>query len=526
MVRRLFLLGTIAVLVINILLSFFIPNIWWDMLFFGPLILVGFMDMIQTKKAVLRNFPVIGNLRYLMEAIRPEINQYFVESNSSGMPFSREERSVVYQRAKGVRDTLPFGTQRDVYSVGYEWVNHSIVPCQVKPEDLRVVVGGPDCKQLYNASVLNISAMSFGSINKNAVLALNQGARLGNFAHNTGEGGLSSYHVQGGGDIIWQIGTGYFGCRMKEGKFCAQQFAEKSQIPNVKMIEIKISQGAKPGKGGILPAAKVSAEIARIRGVAIGEDVISPPAHSAFKTPLEMCEFIARLRELSKGKPIGFKICIGRRSEFISICKAMVQTGITPDFITIDGGEGGTGAAPLEFSNHLGSPLTEGLIFAHNCLVGFGLRSKIKVFASGKVITGFGMIHHMALGADIIYSARGMMFALGCIQALKCDSNKCPTGITTQDEGLMVGLVVEEKNKRVASFHEQTVKSLSQMIGAMGLHHTSELRPWHIMRRVSNSRVKQYDEIYRFLKEGELLREPLPPSFERACKLASAEKFN
>ena len=525
MVRRLFLLFVALILLLNSLIAFVYPPIWWSMLVFGPLIALGTWDMIQNHSAIRRNFPVIGHLRYLMEFFRPEINQYFVESNSSGRPFSREERSVIYQRAKNVRDTIPFGTQKDLYQTGYEWVNHSILPKQVDAEKMRVTVGGADCKQPYQASVLNIAAMSYGSLSKNAVMAFNEGAKLGNFAHNTGEGGLSQYHLNGGGDLIWQIGTGYFSCRQENGAFCPEQFKEKSRLPNVKMIELKLSQGAKPGGGGILPAAKVTKEIAEARGVPIGKTVYSPPAHPGCDTPIKLLEFIAQLRELSGGKPVGFKLCIGKRHEFLAICKAMVKTGIRSDFIAVDGGEGGTGAAPLESSNHVGYPLTEGLIFVQNALVGFSLRDQIKIFASGRVTTGFGMVHHMALGADVIYSARGMMMALGCIQALKCDSNHCPVGIATHDPGLVVGLVVGEKRHRIASYHRNTVKSLSQIIGVMGLNHPSELRPYHIMHRLDTIRATHFGHIYNFLKNGDLLKADVPPEFEEAHKASSADTF-
>lgn len=480
--------------------------------------------MRQQRRAICRNFPVIGHLRFLLESIRPEINQYFIESNTSGMPFSREDRSVVYQRAKGELDTLPFGTQKDLYQVGYEWLNHSIAPIKTDPEKMRITIGNDQCQKPYNASVLNISAMSFGSLSGAAIQALNEGAKMGNFAHNTGEGGISKYHLSGG-DLIWQVGSGYFGCRTQDGNFDSKQFQGRSQLPEVKMIELKLSQGAKPGGGGILPAAKVSVEISQARGVPMDKDVISPSKHSSFSSPLELVEFIARLRALSGGKPVGFKLCIGKRHEFLAICKAMVKTGIVPDFITVDGSEGGTGAAPVEFSNYLGYPLTEGLIFVHNSLIGFGLRRKIKVFASGKVTTGFGMVKRMAMGADAIYCARGMMMALGCIQAVKCNTNKCPVGITTQDPGLTVGLVVEDKNKRVATYHKQTIKSFSQLLGAMGLEHSSDLKPWHIMRRVSFSDVKHYGRIYQFLNEGDLLQEPQSDLYREAWRAASAESF-
>jgi len=525
MVRIIFLACVLCTLLGNYILSFFLPFIWWDMVFFGPIILIGFVDMLQNKKAVRKNFPVLGNFRYLMEAIRPEINQYFVESNSSGRPFSREERSLVYQRAKNVRDTLPFGTQRDVYELGYEWANHSMTPVKTNPDDMRVTIGGDQCKHPYSASILNISAMSYGALSKTAIASLNEGAKLGNFAHNTGEGGISPYHLHGG-DLIWQIGTGYFGCRASDGSFCEKKFADKASMKEVKMIELKLSQGAKPGGGGIVPGAKVTQEIADIRGVPIGKAVISPSKHSTFDNPTGLMEFIAKLRDLSDGKPVGIKFCVGRRREFIAVCKAMRKTGIMPDYISVDGSEGGTGAAPLEFANNLGCPLTEGLIFVHNCLNGFALREKIKIIASGKVTTGFGMVHRLAIGADIIYSARGFMMSLGCIQALKCDSNHCPVGVATQDPGLVVGLVVKDKNKRVCEFHKQTIKSMSQLIGAMGLNHTLELRPWHIMRRMNATKIHNYTEIHEYLKKGELIAVPVPESFQRAWDLASENTFS
>ncbi len=480
--------------------------------------------MLQKNQAIRRNFPVIGNLRYFMEHIRPEINQYFVESNTSGTPFNRLDRSLVYQRAKGELDTIPFGTQKNVYEVGYEWVTHSIMPKHVDPATLRVVVGQGE--QAYKASIFNIGAMSFGSLSSNAIRALNQGAKMGGFAHNTGEGGLSHYHLEAGGDVIWQIGTGYFGCRDLDGKFSPEKFSVKAKLPQVKMIEIKISQGAKPGHGGILPAAKLTKEIAEIRGVPMGKSVLSPPGHSAFSTPVELLQFVQKLRELSGGKPIGFKLCIGKPREFVAIAKAMQKTGITPDFITVDGGEGGTGAAPLEFSNYVGFPLNEGLIFVHNTLIGLSLRNKIKIISSGKINSGFGILKHMVMGADLCYSSRGMMLALGCIQALQCNTNACPTGVATQDPNLTVGLVVEQKNKRVANFHRTTVKSFAEILGAMGLERPQQLRPWHLLRRVSTDRVKDYSEIYPFIKDGDLLKEPLPTEFVRAFQTANPDSFN
>lgn len=523
--RREFIVFVGVVFVVALIAVFVYQPLLWSLIGLVPLVGLGLYDYFQTKHAVLRNFPIVGHFRYMLEAIRPEIYQYFVENDTDGVPFDRDQRSLVYQRAKNVRDTVPFGTKEDVYRVGYEWVNHSLAPLHLEASDLRVKIGGPDCKRPYSTSIFNISAMSYGSLSKNAILALSKGAKLGNFAHNTGEGGISPYHLQGGADLIWQIGTGYFGCRTIHGDFSPDMFTKNASHEQVKMIELKLSQGAKPGHGGILPATKVTPEIAQIRGVPLGIDVISPPGHTSFSTPIGLLEFIAELRELSGGKPVGFKLCIGKRREFLAIGKAMVKTGITPDFITVDGGEGGTGAAPLEFSNHVGAPLMEALIFVHNTLVGFGLRDNITVIASGKVASGFDLVKRLSLGADICYSARAMMMALGCIQALKCNSNHCPVGVATHKDYLMAGLVPADKAVRVASFHKETVESVSEIIGAMGLSTPEELRPWHIMRRVSPTEIKHYGEIYEYLDEGELLKEPLPASFKRAYEVASADTF-
>ena len=525
--RRLFLFFVAAVAIIAILGFTLVPPLRWTLLILVPLVILGFSDYFQTKRAIRRNFPIIGHGRYLLEKIRPEIYQYFVESDIEGVPFDRDARSLVYQRAKGVRDTVPFGTKRDVYETGYEWVNHSLAPIHLESMDIRHTVGGPDCKQPYSASIFNISAMSYGSLSKEAVLALSGGAAQGGFAHNTGEGGLSPYHLEGGADIIWQIGTGYFGCRTLDGDFDPALYRKNATHEQVKMIELKLSQGAKPGHGGILPATKVNPEIAKIRNVPMGKDVISPPGHDAFSTPIGLLEFIQQLRELSDGKPVGFKLCIGKRREFLAICKAMKQTGITPDFITVDGAEGGTGAAPLEFSNHMGAPLMEGLIFVHNALRGFDLRDDITVIVSGKVSSGFHMLKRLALGADICYSARAMMMALGCIQALQCNTNHCPVGITTHNPQLTAGLVVANKSVRVANYHRETVESLGEMMGAMGVTTPKELRPWHIMRRASPTTVKHYGEIFDYLEEGSLLDEQqLPESYARAWQAASAESFH
>lgn len=504
--------------------SYFWPLAWYGGVIVAPLVMLGLMDMLQTKRAIRRNFPVIGHARYFFEMIRPEIQQYFIETDMDGRPFNREDRSLIYQRSKGALDSLPFGTQRNVYESGYEWINHSMAPVHPREEDPRVWVGQGRCEKPYHASILNISAMSFGSLSGKAIESLNIGAREGGFAHNTGEGSISPHHLQGG-DLIWQIGTGYFGCRSESGGFDEAKFAERASLDAVKMIEIKISQGAKPGHGGILPAAKITPTIAEIRSVSMGEDVISPPAHSAFSTPIELLEFVTRLRELSGGKPVGFKLCVGKRREFLAICKAMIETEMVPDFIAVDGGEGGTGAAPFEFSNALGCPLVDGLTFVHNAIVGAGLRDQIKIFASGKVGSGFGLTRLLALGADACYAARSMMMSMGCIQARKCNSNECPVGIATQNPSLTAGLVVEEKAKRVARYHDETIEAAVELMGAAGLASPEELRPWHVMRRVSQLEAMHYGQMTHYLRPGALLSEPLPEEFERAWNSAEAGTF-
>jgi glutamate synthase domain-containing protein 2 len=524
--RRLFIILSVLVLAAVGGIALVWPPIIWSLVVIGPLILLGIADMAQDKQAIRRNFPIIGHGRYLMELIRPEINQYFVESNTDGKPFSRNDRSVVYQRAKGELDTLPFGTQRDVYAVGYEWINHSLAPAQPDHSAERVMVGGPDCKQPYSASIFNVSGMSYGSLSANAVLALNAGAKMGNFYHSTGEGGLSRYHLEPGGDVVWQIGTGYFSCRNKDGTFNESEFAKRATLPNVKMIELKLSQGAKPGHGGILPAKKLTPEIVEIRGVEPGKDVISPPAHTSFSTPRGMMEFIKRLRDASGGKPTGFKLCVGKRHEFLAIVKAMLETGILPDFITVDGGEGGTGAAPMEFSDFVGTPLNEGLNFVHNSLVGAGVRDRIKVIASGKVNTGFAIATKVALGADMCNAARAMMFALGCIQALRCNSNACPTGVATQDPELVAGLVVEDKSVRVARYHKETVKSFMEVLGAAGLSRPADLKPWYVNRRVSSLDVRTYATIYPQVQPGELVASPPSGMLANVWACASSESFH
>lgn len=489
------------------------------------LLAIGIYDYFQTKHTLLRNFPILGHFRYLLEFIRPEIQQYFIATNQSDRPFDRETRSLVYQRAKHIRDTMPFGTQHDIDQPGYEYIHHSLAPTQFNEEQSRIWIGGEDCKKPYLASRLSISAMSFGALSKNAVLALNRGAKLGNFIHNTGEGGLSPYHLEGGGDLIWQLGTAYFGARTPEGHFDPVLFQEKAALDNVKMIELKLSQGAKPSEGGILPAAKVTAEIAEIRGIAAGKDCISPPTHEQCKTPIELLEFIARLRELSGGKPVGFKLCIGRRSNFFAICKAMLKTGILPDYISVDGAEGGTGAAPVEFSNHVGDPINDALIFVNNALTGINVRDKIRIIGSGKVASGFDMIVKTALGADICGSARAMLFSIGCIQSLQCNTNACPTGVTTQNPLLVRGLVVEAKYQRVANFHEATVKSFLDLAGAIGVKELRELSAKHIFSRTNFLQGKTYAQLYDIVRPGALLEGQIPEVYAESWETAKAESF-
>ena len=518
-----FVIATFAVAGIA-LLSLTLPIATWAYLFIFPIILLGIYDIFQTRRTILRVFPVIGHLRYLLESIRPEIQQYFVESDISGMPFSREYRALVYQRAKKEQDTRPFGTIIDVYRNGYEWVNHSIAPKPVTNHNPRVRFGVDSCRKPYDASLLNISAMSYGALSKTAILALNKGAKLGGFAQNTGEGGISPYHLEHGGDLIWQIGTGYFGCRDNFGHFDPEKFAENAAQYAVKMIEVKISQGAKPGHGGILPAVKLTEEIADIRGVPMGQDVISPASHSAFSTPIELLEFLTQLRDLSGGKPVGFKLCIGDKSEFLAICKAMVETGLTPDFITVDGSEGGTGAAPVEMTNSVGMPLREGLVFVHNALVGSGLRSKVKIVASGKAVSAFHMLRLLALGADTVNAARAMMMALGCIQARSCHNDKCPTGIATQKAVRVNALNVEVKAERVTNYHAANIESLTEIIGGAGLESVEDITPDHLYHRVGGGEVKTYSDTYSFVGDGALLFDKTrPKGWERDWNRARAE---
>jgi glutamate synthase domain-containing protein 2 len=525
-----FIAFTLAVLItVLLLIGLFVGNT--PILFAIPLVpfaaltALGIYDLIQTKHAVLRNYPLTAHIRFILEEIRPEIRQYFLESEKDGTPFSRDKRAIVYQRAKQALDKRPFGTQNDVYSSGFEWLHHSMAPKPVDKQSFRVLVGGLDCAKPYSASIFNISAMSFGALSPNAVRSLNIGARKGGFAHDTGEGGISLYHRENGGDLIWEIGSGYFSCRNGDGTFCAEKFADNAKSDQVKMIEIKLSQGAKPGHGGVLPGAKVSPEIAATRGVAVGIDCISPAHHSAFSTPIAMMEFIARLRELSGGKPTGFKLCVGHPWEFMALCKAMRETEIYPDFIVIDGKEGGTGAAPLEFTDHLGMPLREGLNFVHNALIGIDARDRIRLGASGKIISAFDIARVMALGADWCNSARGFMFALGCIQSQSCHTDRCPTGVSTQDRARQRALVVPDKSERVFNFHRATVEAVAELAAAAGLNHPTEFATAHFSRRVSPHEVKTFAELYPSLSPGELLAGTDDRRFAAAWKMASAADF-
>ena len=509
---------------------------WIALALFAALTGVGLHDLRQERHAILRNYPVIGHLRFLLEYIRPEMRQYFIESDSEAAPFSRAQRSLVYQRAKGEPDNRPFGTQLNVTIAGYEWINHSMQPTTLADHDFRIVIGGTPnpatpsgftCTQPYSASVFNISAMSFGALSANAVLALNKGAKMGGFAHDTGEGSISQHHRVHGGDLIWEIGSGYFGCRNDDGSFSDDRFVVNARDPQVKMIEIKLSQGAKPGHGGVLPGPKVTAEISAARGVPVGVDCISPSSHSAFSTPVEMMHFVAKLRELSGGKPTGFKLCIGHPWEWFAIVKAMLATGITPDFIVVDGAEGGTGAAPVEFIDHVGAPLQEGLLLVHNTLVGVGLRSRVKIGCAGKVITAFDLARMMALGADWCNAGRGFMMALGCIQAQSCHTGHCPTGVTTQDPVRQQALVVPDKADRVRNFHRSTLHALQELVQAAGLDHPQQITAHHIVRRISDTEVRLLSNLIMQVRPGALLG-PLDHQhtvFRMYWPLADAQSF-
>lgn len=525
---RLSALASVVILAVVCILFALFHSAWWyiGVAVFGSLALLGIYDVVQVRHSITRNYPILAHMRFFLEFIRPEMRQYFGESNTDGRPFNRDQRSLVYERSKGIEGLKPFGTELDVNSEEYEWCKHSIAPRPKSEAHFRTMVGGAECTKPYSCSLLNVSSMSFGAISPNAILALNEGAKRGSFAHWTGEGGISPYHKEPGGDLVWQIGTGYFGCRKDDGTFSLDLFTEEASREQVKMIEIKISQGAKPGHGGVLPAAKITQEIAQTRKVQMGRDCLSPPGHSAFSTPTELCEWIQQLRSSSGGKPVGFKLCLGLPHEFLAICKAMLATQILPDFINVDGGEGGTGAAPLEFSNSMGAPLVEGLVFVHNALVGCGLRERIKVACAGKVTSAAHIVRNVAIGADWCNAARGFMMSVGCIQAQRCHTNECPVGVATQNPNLFRALHVGDKSKRVCQYHSNTMESLSELVAAMGLDGPDELRPFHVAKRVQPNDVQTYDEAFMYLEDGVLLDgRSGHPDFDKNWAAASAETF-
>ncbi len=508
--RNKLILYVFILVVAIIAISFLWEPVLWAFIIVGPVILIFIYDLIQKKHTILRNFPLIGHFRFWLESLGPELHQYFVESDTDGTPFTRTQRAIVYKRAKKTLETHPFGTEQNVYMDGYEWAPHSIYPKDHLTDPPRVRFGGPECRQPYDAAIFNVSAMSYGALSSNAIRALNKGAAMGGFFHDTGEGGISPYHLENGGDLVWEIGSGYFGCRTKDGNFSEEKFQKQAILPAVKMIEIKLSQGAKPGHGGVLPAVKNTPEIANIRGVEPYTKVVSPAYHKAFSDAPGLLKFVQRLRELSDGKPVGFKLCVGSKKEFIDICESMITTGIKPDFITVDGAEGGTGAAPIEFSDSMGMPLEEGLTFVVDTLKGYGLKKDIRVIAGGKIVSSFDIVKNLCLGADICNSARGMMFALGCIQALRCDSNECPTGVTTHKKSLVKGLVVSDKAVRVKNFQEETVKTALELIAAIGLSDLSKLNRSMIMKRIDQNKMVSFEEMYPSSADGTILANRTP----------------
>jgi glutamate synthase domain-containing protein 2 len=472
-------------------------------------VVVGIHDMVQTRHSILRNYPILGHARFALETVRPELQQYFIERNYDGRPYDRDTRTAIYERAKGLKDEQAYGTERDVGEPGYEWLLHTNAPYD-PPKDApqpRVRIGGPDCTKPYDMALLNVSAMSFGALSGNAITALNRGAAAGGFAHDTGEGGLTDHHLHGG-DIVWEIGTGYFGARTKDGGFDEDKFREKAAHDQVKMVSLKLSQGAKPGIGGVLPGGKVTEEIARARDVPKGETCVSPPSHKVFSTPRELVRFIAHMRELAGGKPTGFKLCVGARHELLAVCKAMAEEGVTPDFIIVDGAEGGTGAAPSEYEDHMGTPLTEGLIMVHNALVGTGLRGRIRIGASGKVATGSDVVKRLAQGADYTNAARAMMMATGCIMSQRCHTNECPVGVATQDPRRARALDVEDKYRRVQRYQAATVAEAQRLLGSMGLREPGLVTPHNLVRRIDHVHTRSYAELYDWLEPSQLLGEP------------------
>jgi glutamate synthase domain-containing protein 2 len=525
MLRYTVYFASLALALLSLVLSLSWPGWRWGVAVFGGLAVLGTWDLLQRTSTLRRNYPILAHFRYGLESIGPEIRQYFIERDTEEVPFSRRQRALVYQRSKHVTDVVPFGTLQDVYSSKYEWINHSVLPTEIASHDFRVCVGA-DRAQPYHASVFNISAMSFGSLSANAIRALNAGAKRGGFYHDTGEGSISQYHREHGGDLVWEIGSGYFGCRDDQGNFCEERFAANARDPQVRMVEVKLSQGAKPGQGGILPAAKVTPEIAAARGVPVGVDCLSPARHSAFSTPRGLLQFVARLRELSGGKPVGFKLAIGHPWEWFGIAKAMQESGTVPDFIIVDGAEGGTGAAPVEFVDHVGVPMHEALMLVHNTLVGLGLRERVKLAGAGKVTSAFDIARTLAMGADWCNAGRGFMFSLGCIQSRTCHSDHCPTGVATQDPARWRKLDVADKATRVYMFHQNTLKALRELLCAAGLDSPDQLGPEHILRRVTQTEVRSLAALYRFLRPGELL-EGIPDHavFQTYWALARSDSF-
>ncbi|GGZ05086.1 FMN-binding glutamate synthase family protein [Novosphingobium colocasiae] len=497
----------------------------WTVWIMVPVLLLTLWDFLQGRHALRRNYPLIARVRWLFEDLRPFIRAYVVESDREGRPFTIDERGLVYARAKGEVSTHPFGTELDVYSDEYEWLGHSITPTEEAPDTWHVRIGGESCTRPYHSALLNISAMSFGSLSANAIQALNKGAAMGGFAHDTGEGSISRYHRIHGGDLIWEIGSGYFGCRHRDGSFNEELFAQQAASDQVRMIEIKLSQGAKPGHGGVLPGAKVTEEIAEARKVEVGEDCLSPAAHSTFSTPVGLLEWVEQLRDLSGRKPVGIKLCVGQPHEVFALVKAMVETRITPDFIVVDGAEGGTGAAPQELTDNVGMPLREGLILMRNALVGTGLKDRVRLGASGRIHSGAGMARAFALGADWCNAARAFMFSLGCVQSMKCHTGDCPTGVATQVGWRQKGLVVDDKAERVARFQKETLKALREIVVAMGYDSPWDLTQHDIYQRIDSARAGAIDEVYRFLKPGELLQAPEQTQYARSWRVSSAETF-
>ena len=514
-----------ALLAAVVLACTVLPPARWTLAVLGPALAVALFDFFQTRHALRRNYPLVARIRWLFEDLRPFLRSYIVESDSEGRPFSIDQRSLVYARAKGQLDSHPMGTELNVYSEEYEWFGHSMAPREDCPPSWHVRIGGPDCARPYDSSLLNISAMSFGSLSARAIEALNKGAALGRFAHDTGEGGISRYHRKHGGHLIWEIGSGYFGCRTKDGRFDPGEFAEQAADAQVKMIEVKLSQGAKPGHGGVLPAAKVTPEIAEARDIEAGKDCISPAAHSTFSTPIGLLEWLAELRQLSGGKPVGIKLCVGQPHEIMALVKAMLETGITPDFIVVDGAEGGTGAAPQELTDNVGMPLREGLICIRNAVIGANLKPRIRIGAAGKIYSAAGMASTFALGADWCNAARAFMFSLGCIQSMNCHKGTCPTGIATQSAWRQQGLDVEDKARRVAQFHKETLDALREIIVAMGFEHPWDISFRDMIRRIDSVKAGPMSEVYQFLAPGQLLAEPENTQFARVWKQARADSF-